>query len=382
MDDFQPQDNQHDWPQPWGKDPISSRSNAHGDPRLGKAFSAINKAKTAQEWEGHWSPGAAWEHGEEISLALVALDSCLYGATRSVSKHLESLIEGFERGAFPKEPIPAWKERWMRDKFATFLCETKPESRERRLADLVLEQWPWVFGWAGQSSQNYFHPLVRSVRAGNYDFAERLMEKIPADHWLDWTNAYNLRDVWQDARWRQGDVSWFNKACSYDPRILVINPSEGMGPLEMAVKRGAHEVVDKLLSQGVLPDPSQSFGLNLSHWAVHGLSHSKWNARRSEFEPKTNEEIERDAAACGRTLGVLARHGYAMDVPVVKMKPIPGIRRKSGLPKAPETAAQFLERKRTEEKLSDTTIAIVQQAYMNESAPVMTQPSSTSRPRL
>lgn len=373
-----------EWPQPWGDDPIVSRNrHIHGDPRLSKAFSAINKAKNAAEWEVHWTPEALWEHGEDISIALAALDTCLYGATRGVKKQLDSLVNSFERGAFPSRPLAAWRERWMRDKFATFLCESKPDTQERRLADLVLDQWPWVFGWAGQGSQNYFHPIVRAVRSGNYDLAESMMEKIPADHWLDWGNAYNLRDAWQEARWRQGDVSWFNKITTYDPRILAINPSEGMGPLEMAVKRGSFEIVDQLLTQGMAPDPSQSFGLSLSHWAVHGLSHSKWNARRQEFEPKTSEEIERDAVACGRTLGVLSRHGHGMDVPVVKMKPIPGIRRKGGLPKAPETAAQLLERKRAEEKLSDKTIALVQQAYMIESTPPPAPSSSSaSRPRL
>lgn len=369
------------WPSAWGEDPINGTRVRHGDDqRIRNIVAKLNKCKDASEWEQHWSKDASWEHGENVSQALVALDVCLYRASQGSQLHLDSLVQGFEKDLFPDHPIAPWKERWMRDKFVYFLIENNASSSRQRLAELVLDHWPWAFAWAGQGSQDFKHPLNKAIRSGNLAFAEKMMQKIPADHWLHWSNPYDMRSIWREAHWRQGDVSWFNKMASYDPRILHVDRKAGVGPLEMACKEGAFQVVDKLLSQGMLPDPTQSFGQTLAHWAVSGLSHSRWNPTRMDYEPKSSSDIERDAIACGKTLAVLANHGHGMDVPVVKMKAIPGIRRKPGLPKHPETAGQFLERKR-DDQLSPATVALVQQAYMQTLAtpPV---PVVVVRPRL
>lgn len=373
------------WPSPWGDDPTTRWTYSNASPDLYRHKDAVQARKT-NDWQplvDLWRSTTSWERDEKSKElgSLAVLEGAMYLASQNKEQYLSALIAGFEENLFPATPVDAWKERWRRDGFVRFLCEAPRDTSAARLADLVLDRWPWAFAWAGQENQNFRHPLAMAVRKGNFDFAEKMMAVIEPETWLDWSAYYEMNSIWKDRyHWREQDPSWVLKLCQYDPRLKKIDPKTGYGLVETAARDYLPDMVKSLLDHGIEQDPMQSFGLTLSHWALHKVIESSWDRQRNEYVPKSPNLIEQDALRCGRTLGSLAAMGFGMDVPVAKVPKVPGVRRPRGLPKPPETAAGFMERLRTTEKLSDSTVATIGRGYL-ETGPVPTPPVAAVAPR-
>lgn len=378
---------QSEWPSPWGADPTRSWSYSDASPDLYHHKEAIKarKAKEVDQVVDVWRRASSWERtsDHENNGPIAVLESALYLATKEKSQYIEALLVGFDEGLFPSEPIDAWKERWMREGFVRFLCEAPPDSPQGRLANLVLDRWPWAFAWAGQENVNFRHPLATSVRRGNYAFAEKMMDAIPASAWLDWDVYYDTVGIWKDRQfWAEQDPSWVLKLCEYDPRLKAIDPKTGYGVLETAARDHRPEMVARLLENGLSPDPLQSFGLTLSHWALHKSIEQSWDRDRRQYVEKPAHRVEADALRCGRTLGILANLGFPMDAPALKAPKVPGVRRPAKLPKPPETASGYLERLRVEGKLKDDTVAAIQRGYLEVQPVASVQSAPSARKRL
>lgn len=378
----------------WGEDPIQEFGHSQqadwwwAHPLHKK----VRSATSPEEWESYLTQNPKWneelrnKNDKDPSEALIVLRALQYRINGGSEVHTKSFTQALLDGVLPEQPLDLWKEGWMRAKFAEQLVQSPPGSAIYELAGVAIDKWPWLFAWSAQSAQDYRHPVVRAVRAGNTELAEQLLLKLPAQEWMNVPGGkedyYSFRGLWRDRKfWFQQDPAWVEKLVSIAPVFGEPHPATGLGPLEQAARDNLPELLRALLKNGWRPNPEKSFGLTLSHWAINGLSEEKWNSRSGKSEPKTPEEIEDSAQRCGQTLAVLAEFGFGLHDPVIKVEKVAGQRRPR-LPKPKATATTMLEEMCAKERLKPSTLAILQQSNMLAATPPPASVPRATRSRL
>ena len=373
------------WPETWGNDPTSAHYDASGIHResIGNAWwgkplhRRIRAATEATEWETIWEQSADWSENSDAFLALRAV---VTKSSMGSDLHTISLAKSLRENKIPDGMNDVWAEGWMRQKQIGNLCKSRPDTPARELFDAMLLRWPAVFVWTGQQHQDFRHPLATAACSGQIDNALAMMKRIPPADWLSWDGSYESRAIWRDkGHWFAQDAAWILSLIAYDPRVTMVDPKTGLGPIEQAARDHLPDIVSALIEKGVHPNPASSFGQKLMHWAVSGMSEQKWNHAAQAYFPKTPQEIEISAVACGRALGILSNIGFSMEDVVDDVPRIPGVRRRRGLPKVGVSATQMLRDRVEKGELKDTTIARIQQAFMISVTPKIATAVAPSR---
>lgn len=371
-------------PSRWGADPCSSPGRGADLWWYSKDYQSAYKAVVPDKWESLWAADGAWDDPQ--GPATMALRAILYRVYKNDAKAIESLTRALQDGTIPERPMDLWKEAWARNGFIRSLAYSDHGTIENALFEAVLDRWPWAVEWMQAAPGQQSLPQIL-VRKGKYGQADRLMDSVPFEHYFPHYETregfYDVCRLWRDRdHWFKQDPSWLMRVAKWAPQILSPHPATGLGPLEQACRDHLPELVGKLLDAGLIPDPEKSFGLNLTHWAVVGLSEFSWDHKSGQWVDKSPEEIEKSALACGKMLAFLIDRGFSAHDPVVKMKPVKGRRRPPRLPKHPETAYTGLAGNWKGKELAAETVARVQSAVLAGSAPPPPAPSPRARTRL
>ena len=330
------------WTGAWGTAPWNDVGSEERGLRRAWFHHAAHKAVRARSNGPEQMQKYLQEAASNPEDALMALRAGAFMAPESPS-HALVLNQALEGGLADGSNPDLWAEGWMLGKFVSSLLHSQAQAEQRQLAKTLVRRWPWALVQAGRMADApWKHPLYSLVRGGQRDLAMELSARIPTDDWIATdTGGRNNRSWIRVGGWNGDDAAWPLHLLNVAPALMQIDRESGMGPLELAARNHKPAMLEALWQHGLRPDPGQSFGLSLAHWAAFGVSEEEWNPKTNSATPLTDDEVSQRIDGLQFTLEKLVALGDDISAPVLKVDTT-GLRRARGMPKPKDTPMGYL----------------------------------------